>query len=1088
MTINWLFQPVVLRMLPPNGPVAWLVWVFLLVLTVWLIFRRTPVWRDWDRQQWIALAALALITPLSLIVFTIRLPAADALPIPGIAAPALGPLLPLFGALPWIIASALFGSLPGAILAGLSGFFLALWDTRSPFTPLEFALVAALFGELLRQRYRTPFFGALRRTWLAGLSVALFYPLLYVATSFFWVAENFVTSLDFALSRVALVALAFASQLVIASVLVEVLRFRSPLLAAVETNNQPSPGERSLHGRLVAILGPILAVLFIALGLVVWVMAGRAATRMHTDRMQSSSQVAAAGVPFMLETGQNLMLQMASDPVLRQADTNTVQSFLTDRLDAVPYFEQVVFLDSSGNPIAVAPAAALPALSLSPRELEAVGRAAGGVPIQFFSVAPADTESESAQLVFVAAVDTGAGVQRVLMGRTRLASNPFAQPVLQSLAGLTEIGGRGLLLDGQGNIVYQPGGSSLFTVYTGQVSSESIQYEDIGPEGARRLVYYHPATGSNWAVVAQLPLGLVQENALSIALPALALLLGLALLAYWLLLAGLRTVTGSLQDLVVESQRIAAGDLDAPLSFKGVDEIGRLGSALEQMRSTLRARLGEIQRLLSVTQGVASSPDVASQVNPILNAALANGASMARLVFLEERSSEFGGHEFVGYGQGTNHEAFAALDAQVFGLTQTQQRVLLTNPARARLDFDSVKPAPAALAAFALKNDDESLGALWLTYDAPQQFGREAVRYLSTLAEQAAQAAANARRYLSADVGRKRMEALLAATPDPILLVDRLGRILLANPGVLSILGRQSEAVLGKRIEEVIEKEGWLTLFDSPMEEAASTELQLDDGRIFYVSLSPIETDGEVAARACILREVTQFKQAEAMRAEFLSTVSHELHDPLELIGGYVTMLDMVGELNEKQVAYMDKIRHSVDGMSHLVSSLLDFERIESAQGLQLERFSLPETIDEVIAEIKPRIAQKQLDLDLQLPGDSMPTIEADRTLLQRALYNLLDNAIRQSGRAARIEMWLSISRDSVTFAVKDKGPGIAPMDLAKVFERLGRGNGEEDTHSGMSLAIVKSIFERHGGRVWAESELGLGSTFFGKIPLEQPA
>jgi two-component system phosphate regulon sensor histidine kinase PhoR len=588
-------------------------------------------------------------------------------------------------------------------------------------------------------------------------------------------------------------------------------------------------------------------------------------------------------------------------------------------------------------------------------------------------------------------------------------------------------------------------------------------------------------------VVAQLPLSLVQQNALDIALPVLGLLLLLAFLAYFLLRASLGTVTASLQELVLESQRIAAGDLEAPLELRGADEVGRLGRAFELMRRTLKARLEDIQRLLSVSQGVASSLDVSSQIAPILEAALASGAKVARLVFYERGSPEFEGKESVGFGAGADHAAYERLDAQMLALTRSQARVLLTNPARARLNFVEGKPVPAALAAFALNHNGEQLGALWLAYDQPQKFGRETVRYLSTLAEQAAQAAANAGRYLDADLARQRMEALLYASPDPVLLVDSAGRVILANPSALEMIGRNRDATLGMRVEEVIEHEAWLALFDARTDEPASAELSVGDGRVFYATVSPIRTGDGITARACILREITQFKQAEALRAEFLSTVSHELQDPLELMGGYITMLDMVGELNEKQAAYLEKINQSVGGMSRLVASLLDLERIESAGGLQVGRFALPEAIEEVVAEIKPRITQKQLKLEVQLPGETMPALEADRTLLQRAIYNLLDNAVRHSPRGGEVELWLSVNADSVTIAVKDQGPGIAPMDLAQVFERLGRGRGADGAGGGLGLAIVKSIFERHGGRVWAESELGLGSTFFGRLPLKQP-
>lgn len=1088
MSFEFFRFPSLQPILEPSGAVGWMAWFLFLTLTLWLAWQDRSQFSQWTRREWQSLALLALLIPISIATFLLRLPVGQALPLPGLAAPAFGPLLPVLGALPWMLGLILLGTLPGTALAALSGLLMALGYTRSPFTPLEYAFLAALFGTLLHQSYRTPFFATLRKPWAAALLLSAFYPLLYIVTALFWTGNNFVGSLDFALSRVFGMAVAVAAELLFSAALIEIVVPRLPLRTLGSAAPRPSPVERSLQARFLATLGPLVAVLFLALGVLIWVIAGRAASQMLTSRMRSSTAVAAEAIPLLLETGQNLILQLATDQTLFSSSPSELRSLFEQHLQTVPYFEQFVLLDLNGDTVAAYPLPDFENLQSEQQELDAIARAFNGVPLQFFSVPPLNPASNAAQLSFVTAVKQGGVVRGVLIGRTALSTNPFAQPILGNLADLNEVGGQGLLLDGEGRIVFQSSGETLLVPYGGQLAVvEPLFYEDVGPEGARRLVAFQPARGSNWSVVARLPIGLIQQTALGIALPALGLLLILALLAYFLLNLSLRRVNMALQNLVLESQRIASGDLEAPLNSMGADEVGRLGQAMEKMRQMLKARLEEIQRLLSVSQGVAASLDVRSQIDPILDAALAGGGSAARLVLRNTISPEFAGEELVAFGRGNQSDVYQALDAEVLNLTRQQARILLTNPGRARLNFGSEKSSPLALAAFALNHEGEHLGALWLTYDRPQDFEPEKVRYLMTLAEQASLAAANARLYLNASLGQQRLEALLSATPDPVLLTDMDGRLVLTNPASLELFEKKSTSLLGMHIEEVLEQEEWLALFRGAPDLPAYAEISFGQGRVFYASVTPIEVQGEWLGRACILREITQFKQAEIMRTEFLSTVSHELRDPLELMRGYLTMLDMVGELNEKQSAYTIKLGQSVEAMSRLVASLLDLERIESVQGLQVEGFAITELIEEVSAEIRPRAIQKQIGLEFQLPDGATPTLEADRTLLQRALYNLLDNAIRHSPRNGKVEMWLAFTSDTLTIAIRDQGAGIALVDLPHVFDRLSRRSDQAgSTYGSLGLAIVKSIFERHNGKVWAESELGGGSTFYGQIPLKR--
>jgi PAS domain S-box-containing protein len=1078
MTYTFLQFLPLQRILWPQSLQGWLLWLALFALAFGLALRAPKSRPAWMRSDWLLFAGLTILTPISILLFSLRLPAGNALPIPGIGSPAFGALLPLFAAIPWVFAAARLGALPAAWLAALSGLLLSLWDTRSPFTAAEFALLGALLGLLFQQNYRTFIFKWLRQPLVAAFLISALYPFLYVATAFFWTGNDPVASLDFAFSRVAWLAVSVAAQVLLAGAVLQILRTRLPVLISPALAAQPAPSERSLEARFLFTLGPVVLLAFISLGALVWWSTGRAAEQLLSERMSTSAEVAADSVPFLLETGQNLVLQLASDTRLADANSGDALALLQAHLRSVPYFEQLTLLDTGGNTIAGFPVADFAGIQPSQQELEAVALAIQGISLQYFSVAPLSESATAAQLSFVAAVrNSNNQVRAVLVGRTSLASNPFAQPILASLQGINNLGGQGLVLDADGRIVIAPNSSSLLATYNGREADAVISYEDVAPDGARRVVRYEPATGSNWAVVAQWPARLSQQLAFDIALPLLALLLLLAVAAYALLRLSLRSVTASVQDLMAETQRIASGDLKAPLTAKGADEIGRLSAAFESMRQTLQARGEEGQRLLAVSQGVASSLDVRSHIDPILEAALANGASTARLVF---NAGANGRH--VGFGRGAAHEKYAALDAQVLALTANQERVLLTNPARARLKIEKGATLPEGLAAFALKDGAEHLGALWLAFDQPQTFGPESVRYLEILAGQAANAASNARQYASVQVGLERVEALISRLPDPIVVVALDGRILHLNPPALNLFNLKASAALGAPIRDAIKLPELHDLLQSATADVATGDLRLKDGSIFAATAYPLLREGELIGLACILRDISQGTQAAEARGEFLSTLSHDLHDPLELMRGYLTMLGMVGELNEQQNSYIQKIEHNVERISGLSSSLLDSERISSKQGLQLQTFALADVLREAAAEIAPRARQKKVDLAIQPPPGDAPLVDADRTLLQRAIYHLIENAVRVSPRNGVVEIVTSFSKDAALIAVRDGGSGIAPVDLPKIFDR------NQVAGSNLSgLAIVKSILDRHKGRAWAESELGLGSTFYLQVPLKQP-
>jgi PAS domain S-box-containing protein len=593
-------------------------------------------------------------------------------------------------------------------------------------------------------------------------------------------------------------------------------------------------------------------------------------------------------------------------------------------------------------------------------------------------------------------------------------------------------------------------------------------------------------------VVVAVPAQETQQLALQIAAPLMIMIIILFLIAALVLRFSLRSVTASLQNLAQETNRISTGQLDIPLETDGNDEVGQLRHAFENMRSSLKARLDELDRLVQVSRGVASSLEFQESVKPVMEAALSTGATAVRVVLSPEALPEMkGGLPPVSrFGFGRGNEQYSYLDDQILPMTRQKEVVALNNLSRVRLlTFPPNTPRPEALLALPLHHENMFYGALWLAYDAPHQFSEDEIRFMTTIAGQAALASANSQLFANAEIGRQRLAAILDSNPDPVLVTDYQGRLLLANPASWQVLGLPGEVLRGKSIDSVIQQPALLSLLQVASEEKQSAEVELADGKTYMATASSVSVEGQPVGRICILRDVTRFKELDTLKSEFVATVSHDLRYPLTTMRGYATMLEMVGELNEQQTSYVRKILSSVDGMNELVTSLLDLGRIEAGVDLQLEMVPVQEVVERVIGALQLQASQKQVIITSDISQHAVPLVEADYALLQQALHNLVENAVIYTEPRGKVMVRVEPDKDQLVFSVYDTGIGIAPVDIPRIFEKFYRGGQKEAKKrqgTGLGLAIVKSIADRHKGRVWVESQLGKGSAFHLAIPFRQ--
>ncbi len=800
------------------------------------------------------------------------------------------------------------------------------------------------------------------------------------------------------------------------------------------------------------------------------------------DRLKSSAELASQNVPFFLETGQNLALQIASDPRLQDANAD-LPTILNEHSQSIPYFNQLAVFAMSTRTIA----GAYPSdqtFQITRPEEDGIVLAQQGVPNQMYGVPPI-VEGEAAGVSFLAVIpQTG----YVLIGRTYLNQNPYTSSLLNNLNSLAEVNGTGKLV-ADGLIVFHSDATQTWTPYEGQPRDQPAFFDETTSLGTRQLVYYQPVEGYPWAVVLTIPAQETQQLAINIALPISLMIIVLGLVALISLRVNLRSVTGSLQGLATEAKYLSTGQLDRPLSVEGEDEVSELRRAFEQMRVSLQARMQDLSRLLAASQGVASSLTLAEALQPVLEAIVDNGASSARIILLREMLPT-PVETPVKFADGVEQDVYMHLDQQVLALAEEQERLVMATLSRTRgLVLDPNLPYPESLIALALRHENRYYGVLWAAYNKQRVFSEADLRFITTLASQASLAVANIRLFLTVELSRRQLEAILNSTPDPVLVTDASNRLILANPAAGHVFGVTIRRGERPDFEKTIQVQALRELLQASSTERHSGEINMPDGKTYLAMVSPMTAEGKTVGRVCILRDVTQLKEIDTLKSDFVSTVSHDLRSPLTLMRGYATMLEMAGQLNEQQKNYARMIVQGVDNMAKLVNNLLDLGRIDFGVGLQVESIPVLDILERVTSSLQMQAKQKQISIGVEIPKDMPNAIEADQALLQQALYNLVENALKYTPTGGEVTIHMQTSSTELTFAIQDSGIGIPETDQPRLFEKFYRGTNREallQRGTGLGLAIVKSIAERHGGKVWVESKLGEGSTFYLQIPLAQ--
>lgn len=511
--------------------------------------------------------------------------------------------------------------------------------------------------------------------------------------------------------------------------------------------------------------------------------------------------------------------------------------------------------------------------------------------------------------------------------------------------------------------------------------------------------------------------------------------------------------------------------------------------AFQDMQAHLEQRLAEQRRLLQVSQRLGSSFDLAETLPDVAETALQmTGAQAAHVVL--------GDHGVTGvYSAGSTRKALETLDDHLLQTACEAGEIMVP-------DLAAVASEPAyaplanhlgAIALWPLGFEGRCQGLLWVGYHEAHDFTEREIEYLTTLAAQTSDAIARARAYREAQRGRQRLEAVLGSTADPIVVVDPEGRLSLLNPAAEELLGIRAADVLKRPMHEVLQDyPRLLRFFENHDGLTEDEEWTSPDGRTYSPSLSRVESQmGEADSYVLIMRDITHFKLLNRNQAEFVRLVSHDLRSPLTYMQGFASMLSMVGEMNERQESFAEKILNGISQMTALVDNIQDAGRWDPETGfyeMSREPCDITNLIRDIVANHQAVADKQGITLSADI-APNVPIVNIDPLMVERGLINLVANAIKYSPDGGTVTVSVEVKDNNIVVCVRDTGLGIAAEHIPQLFHRGGRIvtpaiKKNRIKGSGLGLFIVRSVARRHSGDVWVESTLGEGSSFYFRIPL----
>ncbi len=513
-------------------------------------------------------------------------------------------------------------------------------------------------------------------------------------------------------------------------------------------------------------------------------------------------------------------------------------------------------------------------------------------------------------------------------------------------------------------------------------------------------------------------------------------------------------------------------------------------------------RVRQRDYLLEIAQAISQELDIDILLKQILQYSTELLAGQAGLIALRD---EHQGWQMV-VTHGFSLEEISNLDS-LFETVKTRQDPLRKEipeiSKKLRKLMQSTDRGVATNVGLPLRTKKEVIGVIFIFRNYASLFSKNDQKLLQNFANQASIAIQNAKLYTQISDEKERMDALLDAVADGILIMNPSKRITRINPTFARLWGEHKDCILGKKHEEIIQFysiEHGMTL-----EDAEAGGWPLSSNTAFYVegdlilpddsflpvgiTYAPLKSkDGNLMNIIASVRDISHFRQAEELKSTFISVVSHELKTPVALIKGYVSTLRRDDATWDRDIVQdsLEVIEEESDRLAELIENLLDASRIEAgALAMNTIDLSIPTLAQHIANIFKGQSNSHHFIVDFP---ENFPVVLGDENRISQVFKNLISNAIKYSKYGGEIRIDGYVRKQDVVICVSDQGPGISDQDAPRIFDRFYRAESAMRVHkgAGLGLYLTRAIVEAHNGTIWVDNTYQNGAKICFSLPIAE--
>jgi PAS domain S-box-containing protein len=511
-------------------------------------------------------------------------------------------------------------------------------------------------------------------------------------------------------------------------------------------------------------------------------------------------------------------------------------------------------------------------------------------------------------------------------------------------------------------------------------------------------------------------------------------------------------------------------------------------------------RVRQRDYLLEISRALTAQLDLGAVLRKILEAAAEMLAGQAGLIALRQDDGSYA----VSASYGISSQALDLFGPLLSDLPEHADASSWTIPELERKLTRVARTVGLSLrqvVALPMTAGDQLVGAIYIFRAYGGSFSHDDRQVLESFADQAAIAVNNARLYQEVAREKRRLDAIIEASADGVLILDAAHRITVFNRALARMTGHSAGQALHALHDDVIvlhNKRAGMTLAEAeaggwPLTEGGSLYVEgdmvrPDDSRISVgITYAPLfDREGRLVNIVGSVRDITRFREAEELKSTFISIISHELKTPVALIKGYAGTLRREDARWDAATmrASAAVIEEEADRLTQLIDNLLDASRLQ-AGGLKLNvgDVALDQMAQRLVDKFRTQTDQHTLRADFPA---GFPIIQGDAARLEQVLSNLIGNAIKYSPKGGAVRVTGRVLPDEVMVSVSDEGIGIPIEEQDRIFERFYRVDdalSRRTAGSGLGLYLAKAVIDAHGGRIWVESAPGQGASFSFALP-----